>query len=63
MLVELSDEEYNVVIEALLLYSRTHRKEYTQPNPSFNSTEFSRVEWVKSYKLIEKLEMADAEVV
>jgi len=58
--VQLSKEEYDTVIEALVLYSSTHHKEFLD-NQVYTGVESKgcRDRWLNSHKLIEKLEMIE----
>ena len=57
MNVQLSDEEYTIICEALMLYSSVHHKEFLDNNRVERGG--SRDRWLRSHKLIERLEMIE----
>jgi hypothetical protein len=54
VLLDISEKEYDVVMEALLLYSRIHHKEFREQGAGE-----SRDVWLASWDLIQKIEMQE----
>ena len=61
MNIRFSEEEYNILIEALVLYSSTHHREFLAHPIESTPFDSSRDRWLKSHGLIVRLEMIEGQ--